>query len=661
MCTGPSGIQQRVLEELMLSRWDSSPPLHHPGSGGGSHSPTTIVIQDSSDSETDLNPAHTPSPNSYANDATTETAVEQSEDPALPTTPTQRDAQTSANPAAVLPTGSNLIFSEQPSASLAATAGLITNQRDVQTPSAPTESQEQLTLTRASTEAVAREGCKQFTESTRGGITSDEHLATVDSCPEVSSSSSTAVISEKPVLMDDQVSSTSENLVEPISQLASTSAAVINQPRSNVLPHEEATPLLQSCDQAQDDDDDFEISLYAEDGGASLGEGSTPNSEILKKSRKDRDKSSRISELRKKKSHHHDDEHSREKRHTKSGSRHSESKGSSGSGRRGHESSSSRRHEDRGRHHRESRHRRSRSRSHSRSRGYRSHRRDSTDREYSSRSRHRSRSREREYSRKRKSHRSRSRSVSRPRYSKSHRSRSRSVSRPRYSRSCSSEDGDTFTRMKSTVVAKNRDKNEREHRHHHERHRRERSDSQSPHRRVPSHYQGDHDYERMSSSYDSSEHRSRGRLYSDEVWNEQQHSQQSSGKSVQHSTRTISHSSQGKRIVHSDEKKQKSKETKLLALELNEVDRQIQDNKKELLKSMLRKERLELLQKNLHGGESSVADASTMLQRSTDGAGVKTTSEMEKELELLNRAITDGKKQLLRVMKKMEEEQIEMN
>jgi hypothetical protein len=99
----------------------------------------------------------------------------------------------------------------------------------------------------------------------------------------------------------------------------------------------------------------------------------------------------------------------------------------------------------------------------------------------------------------------------------------------------------------------------------------------------------------------------------------------------------------------------------LLSLELNEVDRQIQGNKKELLKSMLRKERLELLQKNLHGGESSVADSSTMLRKSTDVAGVKTTSEMEKELELLNRAITDGKKQLLRVMKKMEEEQIEMN
>ena len=635
----------------MLSRWDSSPPLHHSGSlRGGSHSPTTIVIQDSSDSEADLNPGHTPSPNSYSQlptNATAETAVEQSEDPALLIIPSQGDTQTSANPGAAVP--SNLISSEQPPASLTT----ISDQRDAQTPSAPTENPEHITLTTASAEAVTSNECKQSAKSAHDTMT-DEHLITVDSCPEVSSSSSTAVISEKPVLMDDQVSSTSENL-ESIYQPASTSATVINQPCSDVLPCEEATRLLLSRDQVQDEDDDFEISLYAEDGGASLGEGSTPNSEILKKSRKDRDKSSRVSELRKKKSHHHDDdEYSRKKGHTKSGSRHSESKSSasSGSGRRGCESSSSRRHKGRGRHHRESRHRRSRSRSHSRSRSYRSHRHDSTDREYSSRSRHRSRSREREYSRK---HRSRSRSVSRPRYSKSYRSRSRSVSRPRYSQSCSSEDGDTFSRMKSTVVAKNRDKDTKEHRHHSERRKRERSESQSPHRRVSSHYRGDHDYERMSAGYDGSEHRSRGRLYSDEVWNEQQHSQQISGKSVRHSTQASSHSSQGKRA----EKKQKSKaETKLLALELNEVDRQIQDNKKELLKSMLRKERLELLQKNLHGGESSVADTSA---RSTDGAGVKTTSEMEKELELLNRAITDGKKQLLRVMKKMEEEQIEMN
>ena len=626
----------------MLSRWDNSPPLH-----SGSQSPT-IVIQDSSDSETDLYPDHTPSPSARSQlptKATGETAVEQPEEPALLTTPSQRDVQTSTNLAPVLPSNSNTTEGdEQPSVSLTTTSdGLITTQSAVQTPNAQTESQEQLTLMRTVTEAVTHEECKQ-SASTHDDI-SDEHLATIDSCPEVSSSS-TALIPEKPVAMNDEVSSTSESL-EPISQ-PSSSAALANQLHSDVLPHEETSPLLRLRDQVlvSADDDDFEISLYAEDGGASLGEGSTPNSEILKKSRKDRDKSSRVSELEKK-SHHHGDGHSREKERTKSGSRHSESKSSSGSGRKEYESSSSRRHKserDKERHHRQSHHRRSRSRSHSRSRSYRSHRRDSTE-EYSySRSRHRSRSKDREHSHKR----------------RSHRSRSRSVSRPRYSHSCSSDDNESSARIKSTVVAKNRDKDEREHRHRRERQRRDRSESQSPHRHISSHYRGEHDYERISSDYDR-EHRSRGRLYSDDVWSEELHSQHSSVKSVRHSTAS-SHSSRRKRTVHSDEEKQKPKtanETKLLAQELSEVDRQIQDNKKELLKSMLRKERLELLQKNLHGGESSVVDS--MLQKSANVFAVKSTSEMEKELELLNRAITDGKKQLLKVMKKMEEEQIEMN
>ena len=635
LCIGPSGIQQRVLEELMLSRWDNSPPLH-----SGSQSPT-IVIHDSSDSETDLYPDHTPSPSARSQlptKATRETAVEQSEEPVLLTTPSQRDVQTSTN----LPSNSNTTEGdEQPSASLTTTSdGLITTQSAVQTPSAQTESQEQLTLTRTVTEAVTRDKYKQSASTMHEDISS-EHLAAIDSCPEVSSSS-TALIPEKPVAMNDEVSSTSESL-EPISQ-PSSSAALANQLHSDVLPHEETTPLLRSRDQVlvSADDDDFEISLYAEDGGASLGEGSTHSSEIFKKSRKDHDKSSRVSEL-KKKSRHHGDGHSREKERTKSGSRHSERKSSSGSGRKEYESSSSRRHKserDKERHHRQSHHRRSRSRSHSRSRSFQSHRHDSTE-EYSY-----SRSKDREYSHKR----------------RSHRSRSRSVSRPRYSHSGSSDDNESSAKIKSTVVAKNRDKDERERTHRCERQRRNRSESQSPHRHISSHYRGEHDYERISSDYDR-EHRSRGRLYSDDIWSEKLHSQHSSVKSVRHSTAS-SRSSRRKRTVHSDKEEQKPKaanETKLLAQELSEVDRQIQDNKKELLKSMLRKERLELLQKNLHGGESSAVDSSAVLQKSANVFAVKTTNEMEKELELLNRAITDGKKQLLRVMKKMEEEQIEMN
>ena len=593
-----------------MSRWDNSPPLH-----SGSQSPT-IVIQDSSDSEPDLYPGRTPSPSPHSElptEGTRETVVEQTEEPAQLAAPSTGSSNT---------------------------------QRDVQSPNnVQAESQQQLMLTRTSTETAAGEEHGQSTSMLEG--TSDEHLASLEpmfeSCPEVSSS---AALVEKPVTLNDEVSSTSERL-EPIS-LPSSSAGMASQPCPEIVPHEEAT-TLQSHDQVQDpDDDDFEISLYAEDGGTSLGDGSTPTSDILKRNRNDRDKSSRVSKL-KKKSHKNASDLKEKER--KSKSKHSESKSSS------HESSSRRQksEKDREQYHRqiESHRRRSRSRSHSKSRSYRSRRHDSTDREYSSRSRHRSR--EREYSHKR----------------KSHRSRSRSVSRSRYSHSCSSDD-DTSARIKSTVVAKlenKRDKDERERRHRHERRRRERSESRSPHRRISSHYRGEHDYDRRSSNYDK-EHRSHGRLYSDDHgWSEELHSpHSSSSKSMRHSTAS-SHSSQRKvsqrtvKLSLSDEEKQNPKETKLLAQELSQVDKQIQDNKKELLKSMLRKERLELLQKSLHGGESGEDSlfASSVLQKPSDVASTRTTGEMEKELELLNRVITDGKKQLLKVMKKVEEEQVEMN
>lgn len=113
----------------------------------------------------------------------------------------------------------------------------------------------------------------------------------------------------------------------------------------------------------------------------------------------------------------------------------------------------------------------------------------------------------------------------------------------------------------------------------------------------------------------------------------------------------------------SDEESQESRvcdETKELAQELSEVDRQIQDNKKELLKSMLRRERLELLQKSLHSEDHSMSGATSALQKSA-AATTKTTSEMERELVMLNRAITDGKKQLLRVLKRVEEDQLDMD
>ena len=107
-----------------------------------------------------------------------------------------------------------------------------------------------------------------------------------------------------------------------------------------------------------------------------------------------------------------------------------------------------------------------------------------------------------------------------------------------------------------------------------------------------------------------------------------------------------------------------------LTLELSGLEEEIRDNKRDLLKSMLRRERIELLRKNLHdlGTNASVKCGFKEQQSQTYSldcinpveVGRKTsTSDMQKELVGLEQAIVVGKKQLLRVMMKMEEDQVE--
>ena len=634
---GPSGMQERVLEEVMLSRWDSSPPLH-----SGTQSPI-IVIHDSSDSEPDLCQEFTPSPSRLPTETTREsiTVTGESEEPPQLTTMASNDVQNTNNRISP-PTGVSSTRSKVPS---------LTN--------AQTRGQEEQTSTESSVEDVALKEHEQTISALEG--TADEHI---ESCPEVSSSA--AIMTGKPAPLHDGVSSTSEN-IESVSQPSGSAASAAIQPSLHeISPLEKAaTSLMQDQTQgAEDGDDYFEISLYAEDGGTSLiGEGGTPTSDILKK---DSEKSSR-SRMSKKKRHHQRDGHSREKER-KFKTRHSKNDTSGGYSEKDRESSSGRQRSEKDREKRCKHSHRQRSRSRSKTRSHKSHRHDSSSRscsktrshkshrheEYSSRSRHRSR--EGGYSRRR---RSRSKSLLRYRHS--------------YSTSCSSDNDGTSGKMKSTVLAKVERSGEgvKERRHRRERQNRDRSDSQSPRRHVCSHYRGEHDNERRLSMRDT-EHRLQGRLYSDDISREESLSAThgSSSKFMRPHT-SSAHSSKrtrSQRIVNlslSDEEKRNpqiatSDDTKLLAQEINEVDRQIQTNKKELLKSMLRKERIELLQKNLHGGESAVSGG--VLQKSALATtAMKTTGAMQKELELLNRAIVDGKKQLLRVMKKMEEEQMEMN
>ena len=99
---------------------------------------------------------------------------------------------------------------------------------------------------------------------------------------------------------------------------------------------------------------------------------------------------------------------------------------------------------------------------------------------------------------------------------------------------------------------------------------------------------------------------------------------------------------------------------KKLAEELSELDAEIKENKKKLLKSLLHRERLELLHRSLHEEQlSSDMGPSTHEIEPVSISPSTPTVEIVRELSYLDRAIIDGKKQLLRVMKKMEEEKAE--
>ncbi len=92
-------------------------------------------------------------------------------------------------------------------------------------------------------------------------------------------------------------------------------------------------------------------------------------------------------------------------------------------------------------------------------------------------------------------------------------------------------------------------------------------------------------------------------------------------------------------------------ETAALSNELNGLEKQISDNKRDLLKSLLRRERIELLQSSLHPSPHLSPLPSTSHQRGGDEV-----RNMQSELCSLETAILDGKKHLLRVMKRMEDD-----
>lgn len=245
---------------------------------------------------------------------------------------------------------------------------------------------------------------------------------------------------------------------------------------------------------------------------------------------------------------------------------------------------------------------------------------------------------------------------------------------------------------------------------------RARRDYQSSHREA---YYGDHDYDRftdsfpMSSSYyQRDQHHHRSRLYSDDYphhstdatshrehvhrdkhhsssdhsdgehgsfrrrkYHQRQRSSSSSWEKERNRLKTRRHSRERK---HHRRSKHKRKNASLvgtaqdavvvqLSDELNQLDEQIRDNKKQLLKSLLHRERLELLHKALHSETASGDAPESETREATPQCIVEPvriashtpTKEMLKELTFLDQAIKDGKRQILRVMKRMEEQEVE--
>lgn len=92
-----------------------------------------------------------------------------------------------------------------------------------------------------------------------------------------------------------------------------------------------------------------------------------------------------------------------------------------------------------------------------------------------------------------------------------------------------------------------------------------------------------------------------------------------------------------------------------LRKELSGLDREIVEQKREALRAMLRCERLKLLHRELRGKDLPEGELSSLGQPLVINETTP-TGEVEQQLEELDRAIMDGKRRVLYIMKKMEEQ-----
>ena len=162
----------------------------------------------------------------------------------------------------------------------------------------------------------------------------------------------------------------------------------------------------------------------------------------------------------------------------------------------------------------------------------------------------------------------------------------------------------------------------------------------------------------------------RSRLYSDDIVYSKTASEfevrPSSGKRMVDvdsaptgSSRTIQASvhKPRRKNLHARHSRNRDRESTKLHEELSSLDQEIAEHKREVLRAMLRSERLKLLHRQLRG-EDLPGDELHSLRQPLVINETTPTGEVVQQLAELDRAIVDGKRRVLHVMKKMEEQTI---
>ena len=147
----------------------------------------------------------------------------------------------------------------------------------------------------------------------------------------------------------------------------------------------------------------------------------------------------------------------------------------------------------------------------------------------------------------------------------------------------------------------------------------------------------------------------RSRLYSDDYVGCNAASEHETRPSTSRTSRRKSHFDTERKAKH-----RRDLESSRLHKKLTSLDQEIVEHKREVLRAMLRCERLKLLHRQLQGEDlpDDCNDELGDVKRPLVITKTTPTGEVVQQLANLDRAIVDGKRKVLRVMKKMEEQAV---